>query len=76
MMSIDQFREALQQVGGGKYHHLHRFHQRMNAGELSPQAIRTWVTSRFFYQKAFRLKMPLFLATARYAKCGESGCIA
>ena len=28
----------------------------MNAGELSPQAIRTWVTNRFYYQESIPLK--------------------
>jgi pyrroloquinoline-quinone synthase len=28
----------------------------MNAGELSPEAIRTWVTNRFYYQKNIPLK--------------------
>jgi pyrroloquinoline-quinone synthase len=56
MMSRKGFLEALHQVGQGKYHHLHPFHQRMNAGELSAQAIRTWVTNRFYYQKNIPLK--------------------
>ena len=56
MMSREQFLEALHQVGRGKYHHLHPFHQRMNAGELSPQAIRTWVANRFHYQESIPLK--------------------
>jgi pyrroloquinoline-quinone synthase len=56
MMSRERFLEALHQVGRGKYHHLHPFHQRMNAGELSPEAIRTWVTNRFYYQKNIPLK--------------------
>ena len=39
-----------------RYHHLHPFHQRMNAGELTPEEVRGWVANRFYYQKSIPLK--------------------
>jgi pyrroloquinoline-quinone synthase len=39
-----------------RYHHLHPFHQRMNAGELTPNEVRRWVANRFYYQKSIPLK--------------------
>lgn len=51
MMAHEEFVAALRMVGAGAYHHLHPFHQRMNRGELSPQAIRTWVKNRYYYQQ-------------------------
>lgn len=36
---------------GQVYHHLHPFHVRMNAGELTPEEIRRWVANRFYYQR-------------------------
>ncbi|WP_414621305.1 pyrroloquinoline-quinone synthase PqqC [Calothrix sp. CCY 0018] len=39
-----------------RYHHLHPFHQRMNAGELTPEEVRRWVANRFYYQKSIPLK--------------------
>jgi pyrroloquinoline-quinone synthase len=39
-----------------RYHHLHPFHQRMNAGELTPIEVRRWVSNRFYYQRSIPLK--------------------
>jgi pyrroloquinoline-quinone synthase len=33
-----------------RYHHRHPFHQKMNAGSLSPEQIRGWAANRFYYQ--------------------------
>jgi pyrroloquinoline-quinone synthase len=51
MMSREEFVAALRAVGAERYHHLHPFHQRMNRGELSPDAVRTWVKNRYYYQQ-------------------------
>lgn len=55
-MTPDEFLAALRAVGERGYHHLHPFHVRMNAGELSPEEIRRWVTNRFYYQRSIPLK--------------------
>jgi pyrroloquinoline-quinone synthase len=41
---------------GTRYHNLHPFHQRMDAGELSREELRRWVANRFYYQKCIPLK--------------------
>jgi pyrroloquinoline-quinone synthase len=41
---------------GTRYHNLHPFHQRMDAGELSREELQRWVTNRFYYQKCIPLK--------------------
>jgi pyrroloquinoline-quinone synthase len=41
---------------GTRYHNLHPFHRRMDAGELSRDELRRWVTNRFYYQKCIPLK--------------------
>ncbi len=56
MMTRDEFEKSLRAVGEGRYHHLHPFNVRMNAGELSPEAIRLWVANRFYYQQAIPVK--------------------
>jgi pyrroloquinoline-quinone synthase len=56
MMTPEAFVAALRAVGEGRYHHLHPFHVRMNAGELSPEQIRVWVANRFYYQKNIPVK--------------------
>ncbi|MGC1481074.1 MAG: pyrroloquinoline-quinone synthase PqqC, partial [Chthoniobacterales bacterium] len=43
-------------VGERRYHHLHPFHRRMNAGELSREEIRRWVANRYYYQRMIPMK--------------------
>lgn len=51
----EEFEVALRQQHR-RYHHLHPFHQRMNAGELTPEEVRRWVVNRFYYQRSIPLK--------------------
>jgi pyrroloquinoline-quinone synthase len=53
--SPDEFIAALR-VQGTRYHNLHPFHRRMDAGELTREELRRWVTNRFYYQKCIPLK--------------------
>ena len=48
--------EAALRAQHSRYHHLHPFHRRMNAGELTPEEVRRWVVNRFYYQKSIPLK--------------------
>jgi pyrroloquinoline-quinone synthase len=41
---------------GTRYHNLHPFHQRMDAGELTREELQRWVANRFYYQKCIPLK--------------------
>ncbi|MFZ0388159.1 MAG: pyrroloquinoline-quinone synthase PqqC [Solirubrobacteraceae bacterium] len=47
---------------GGRYHHLHPFHRRMDAGELNREELQRWVTNRFYYQKCIPLKDAAIMA--------------
>src|SRR5436189_713077 len=47
---------------GTRYHNLHPFHQRMDAGRLSREELQRWVTNRFYYQKSIPLKDAAILA--------------
>jgi pyrroloquinoline-quinone synthase len=47
---------------GGRYHNLHPFHRRMDAGELSREELQRWVTTRFYYQKCIPLKDAAIMA--------------
>ena len=53
--SSDEFIAELR-AQGTRYHNLHPFHQRMDAGELSRAELRRWVANRFYYQKCIPLK--------------------
>jgi pyrroloquinoline-quinone synthase len=41
---------------GTRYHNLHPFHRRMDAGDLTREELQRWVANRFYYQKCIPLK--------------------
>src|SRR5919107_4230920 len=41
---------------GTRYHNLHPFHVRMDAGELTREELQRWVANRFYYQRCIPLK--------------------
>jgi pyrroloquinoline-quinone synthase len=53
---------------GTRYHNLHPFHQRMDAGELSREELQRWVANRFYYQECIPLKDAAILSN-----CPEVG---
>jgi pyrroloquinoline-quinone synthase len=57
----EEFIAALR-AQGTRYHHLHPFHRRMDAGELTPEELRRWVANRFYYQKCIPLKDAAIMA--------------
>ena len=53
--SADELVERLR-AQGTRYHNLHPFHVRMDAGELTREELRRWVANRFYYQVCIPLK--------------------
>ena len=51
----DDFVQQLR-AQGTRYHNLHPFHVRMDAGELTRDELQRWVANRFCYQQAIPLK--------------------
>jgi pyrroloquinoline-quinone synthase len=51
----DEFVAALR-AQGARYHDLHPFHVRMNAGELTAAELQRWVVNRYYYQRSIPLK--------------------
>jgi pyrroloquinoline-quinone synthase len=51
----DDFVERLR-AQGSRYHNLHPFHVRMDAGELTREELQRWVANRFCYQQCIPLK--------------------
>ena len=47
---------------GARYHNLHPFHVRMDAGELTREELQRWVANRFYYQKCIPLKDAAIMA--------------
>jgi pyrroloquinoline-quinone synthase len=56
LLTPQEFSAELRNVGVHRYHHLHPIHKRMNAGELTPFQIRTWVANRYCYQRSIPIK--------------------
>ena len=53
---------------GSRYHNLHPFHVRMDAGELTSDELQRWVANRFYYQRCIPLKDAAILSN-----CPEIG---
>jgi pyrroloquinoline-quinone synthase len=47
---------------GSRYHNLHPFHVRMDAGKLTREELQRWVANRFYYQRCIPLKDAAILA--------------
>jgi len=47
---------------GTRYHNLHPFHRRMDAGALTREELQRWVANRFYYQKCIPLKDAAIMA--------------
>ncbi len=52
----ETFVKNLRAIGARAYHDKHPFHVAMNAGRLSPEALRGWVANRFYYQRNIPIK--------------------
>ena len=57
----EEFVERLR-AQGTRYHNLHPFHQRMDAGGLTREELQRWVANRFYYQKCIPLKDAAIMA--------------
>jgi pyrroloquinoline-quinone synthase len=53
--TADELVERLR-AQGTRYHNLHPFHVRMDAGELTREELQRWVANRFYYQRCIPLK--------------------
>jgi pyrroloquinoline-quinone synthase len=47
---------------GTRYHDMHPFHRRMDAGELTREELQRWVANRFYYQRCIPIKDAAILA--------------
>ena len=63
-LARDAFEIELRQVLAERYHDLHPFNLRMHEGSLGPEAIRTWVRNRYYYQTRIPIKDGLIVAKA------------
>jgi pyrroloquinoline-quinone synthase len=62
LLSKDELHRRLRAVGETRYHHLHPFHLRMHAGELTRGQLQAWALNRYYYQSRIPIKDSLVLA--------------
>ncbi|GAC1496634.1 MAG: pyrroloquinoline-quinone synthase PqqC [Vulcanimicrobiaceae bacterium] len=55
--------ERLRAIGPQRYHDKHPFHQKLVAGELTPDQVRAWAANRYYYQKMIPQKDAYVLAS-------------
>ena len=78
LLSPEELRARLQAVGESRYHHLHPFHLRMHAGELTRGQLQAWALNRYYYQSRIPIKDSLLLAKSddpAFAGRGENGSL-
>lgn len=62
LLSKEELHRRLLAVGEKRYHHLHPFHLRMHAGELTRTQLQAWALNRYYYQSRIPIKDSLVLA--------------
>ncbi len=62
LLSMDEFRSVLRQVGEERYHHRHPFHALMHDGKLSRGQLQAWVLNRYYYQSMIPIKDAVILS--------------
>ena len=62
LLSMDEFRALLQQVGEERYHHRHPFHALMHEGKLTRGQLQAWALNRYYYQSVIPIKDAIILS--------------
>ncbi len=62
LLSKEELHRRLQAIGEIRYHHIHPFHLRMHAGELTRAQLQAWALNRYYYQSRIPIKDSLLLA--------------
>jgi pyrroloquinoline-quinone synthase len=62
VLSKEQLRARLQEVGRERYHHQHPFHLMMHEGRLSRGQLQAWALNRYYYQKCIPVKDSIILS--------------
>ncbi|HEY0563954.1 MAG TPA: pyrroloquinoline quinone biosynthesis protein C, partial [Terriglobales bacterium] len=50
LLTPQQLKERLLQVGEARYHHRHPFHLLMHEGRLTRTQLQAWALNRYYYQ--------------------------
>jgi pyrroloquinoline-quinone synthase len=62
LLTTEELRARLQQVGEERYHHRHPFHLMMHQGKLSKGQLQAWALNRYYYQSRIPIKDAIILS--------------
>ena len=62
VLSAEELRARLRQVGEERYHHRHPFHLMMHEGKLSRGQLQAWALNRHYYQSRIPIKDNIILS--------------
>ena len=62
LLSKEELRSRLQDVGRERYHHRHPFHLLMHEGQLSRGQLQAWALNRYYYQSRIPIKDAIILS--------------
>ncbi len=68
VLSAEELKVRLRQVGEERYHHRHPFHLMMHEGQLSRGRLQAWALNRYYYQSIIPIKDLIILS-----RSGDSG---
>ena len=62
LLSVEQLRARMRQVGEQRYHHRHPFHLLMHEGKLNRGQLQAWALNRYYYQSRIPIKDAIILS--------------
>jgi pyrroloquinoline-quinone synthase len=62
MLSAEELKARLREVGEERYHHRHPFHLMMHEGQLSRGQLQAWALNRYYYQSIIPIKDSIILS--------------
>src|SRR3984957_16334254 len=68
MLSGEEWKARLRQVGEERYHHRHPFHLMMHEGQLSRGQLQAWALNRYYYQSIIPIKDSIILSRSNDPK--------
>jgi pyrroloquinoline-quinone synthase len=67
LLSADELKKRLLDVGAKKYHHQHPFHLLMHEGKLTRGQLQAWALNRYYYQSRIPIKDSIILSKSEDA---------
>jgi pyrroloquinoline-quinone synthase len=75
VLSIEELKARLRQVGEERYHHRHPFHLMMHEGQLSRGQLQAWALNRYYYQSIIPVKDSIILSRSGDPDATQTGGI-